>query len=63
MARRPSPVNTALLNAARTARAEFFALKLAESAHKISGRYTDAWERLDKAIREAEAELEKAKDE
>jgi hypothetical protein len=63
MPRRPSKVNTDLLNAARTARAELFALKLSEHAHKVSGRYTDAWERLDRAIRAAEEEIEREKDE
>jgi hypothetical protein len=52
-------INTALLNAARTARSEFFALMLSEKAHKVHGRFTDAYERLDKAIREAEDALKK----
>lgn len=58
MARRAKyQVNTSLLAAARTARDEFFALMLAEKAHKVHGRYTDCWERLDKAIRSAEETL------
>jgi hypothetical protein len=59
---RAKRLNTALLNAARTARAEFFALMLSEKAHKVHGRYTDAWERLDKAIRAAEDALKKEKE-
>jgi hypothetical protein len=60
---RAKQINTALLNAARTAREEFFALKIVEQANKVHGRYTDAWERLDKAIKDAEAELQKRRDE
>lgn len=55
-------INTQLLEAARTARAELFALMLSEKAHKVSGRYTDAWARLDKAVKAAEAELKTQRD-
>lgn len=56
---RAKRINTALLNAARTAREEFFALKLVEAREKRHGRYTDCWERLDKAIKAAEEAMSK----
>src|SRR5262249_751529 len=41
----------------REAHAELFALMLAERAAKVRGRYTDAYDRLEKAMREAEEAL------
>jgi hypothetical protein len=46
-----------LVTAARTAHAELFALMLSEKAHRVDGRFTDAYRRLDKALREAEEAL------
>lgn len=57
MARNYKSVASKLLTAARTAHAELFALMLSEKAHKVHGRFSDAFERLDKAIKEAEEAL------
>jgi hypothetical protein len=46
-----------LLTGVRHAHTELFALMLAEKAQKVRGRYTDAYERLDKAMHAAEEEL------
>jgi hypothetical protein len=43
-----------LLTGVRSAHTELFSLMLAEKAHRIRGRYTDAYEKLDKAMRDAE---------
>lgn len=57
MSRNYKSVASKLLTAARYAHTELFALMLSEAAHKVDGRYTDAYRRLDKAIQEAEAAL------
>lgn len=57
MIRNYKAVARQLLNSARTAHAELFALMLAEMAQKVTGRYTDAFQRLDRAMKEAEAAL------
>lgn len=57
-----SRVNTQLLAAAREACTELFALMLSEKAHRVRGRYTDSWEKLDKAIRAAEETLRKERE-
>jgi len=46
-----------LLQAARYARTELFALMISEKAHKVQGRYTETFERLDKVISEVEEAL------
>jgi hypothetical protein len=51
-----------LVIAAKTAHQELFALMLSEKAHRVHGRFTDAYQRLDKAINDAEEAL-KNKDE
>ncbi len=51
-----------LLTAVRAAHTELFALMLAEKAHRARGRFTDAYEKLDKAMREAEKALEEEKE-
>jgi hypothetical protein len=48
-------VNRELLEAARQARTVLFHLMLAEKAARAIGTYTAAYEKLDKAVREAEA--------
>jgi heme oxygenase len=50
-----------LLAGIRDAHTELFALMLAEKAARVRGRYTDAYERLSKAMHEAEEAL-KAKE-
>jgi hypothetical protein len=55
-------LNKQLLAAAREAREVFFHLMLAEQAHKVRGTYTEAYERLDKAIRAAEGAIKEAPD-
>jgi hypothetical protein len=57
VARNYKAVAKQLLTGARAAHTELFALSLAEKAARVRGRYTDAFQRLDKAIREAEAAL------
>jgi ABC-type uncharacterized transport system YnjBCD ATPase subunit len=46
-----------LLSGVQTARTELLALMLAEKAAKLRGRYTEAFERFDKAVRAAEKVL------
>ncbi len=50
-----------LLTGVRYAHTELFALMLAEKAARVRGRYTDAYEKLEKAMRDAEEAL-KSKD-
>jgi hypothetical protein len=46
-----------LLAAVRDAHTELFALMLAERAARVRGRYTDAYQKLNKAMLEAEDAL------
>lgn len=55
-------VNRQLLVAAREAREILHLVMLAEVARKLRGPYTDAWEKLNAAIGEAEKEIRDAKD-
>lgn len=52
-----------LVIAARTADAELFALMLSEKAHRVHGRYTDAYQRLHRALKDAEEVLKNTGDE
>jgi hypothetical protein len=54
-------VNKQLLDAAQHVRTVLFNLMLAEKAQRVRGVYTDAYEKLNKAVREAE-DLVKAPD-
>lgn len=57
MSRNYKAIARQLLNAVRPAHAELFALMLAEMSQKVEGRYTDAFKRLDRAMKDAEAAL------
>jgi hypothetical protein len=46
-----------LLAGVRDAHTELFALMLAEKAARVRGRYTDAYEKLNKAMLDAEEAL------
>ena len=57
MSKSTKQVNTELLAGAREARNILFHLMLAEQAQKMRGTYTEAYEKIDKAIRAAEEKI------